>query len=122
MNLYKSNKVWHKHTDSEKRVVLASFPNHLFLSKEEHDKRVNIEESIFNMIIQSGSEVPEQVGLFSSNSFLVFWEDEKDSVSIDEKLIKSLGLVVTNVFSEVDTGNAMAGIPSWVHTIYFDMV
>lgn len=118
MARYKSDKKWHNHTDSEKKVILCSFPNYLFLTKEEHARRVYIEESIFNMIVDNTSTLPEQSGLFSENDFIVFWEDEDSKANIDKSFIEGLGLSITKIYSEADTGNAMAGIATWQHNVY----
>lgn len=121
MGAYKSDKVWVEHTDSERKVILGSFPNFLFLTKEQHAKRVHIEESIFNIILQETGQVPEQCGLFTKNEFIVFWEDDSDKVTLDQTLFDGLGVVLKNSYSDVETGNAMAGIPSWTHNVYFKL-
>ena len=121
MGVYKSDKVWVDHTDSEKKVIIGSFPNHKFLTKEEHAKRVHIEEQILGSIV-SDSRFPEQSGLFSGDNFIVFWEDENPKAfKLDSRLLESLGVIQTNETIECDTGNAMAGIASWLHTIYFKL-
>lgn len=121
MGVYKSDKVWVEHTDSEKRVIMGSFPNYLFLTKEEHDERVRIEEQILGSIV-SDSCTPEQVGLFSGDNFIVSWYDENPkALKLDSQLLESLDVVQTDQITECDTGSAMAGISSWSHTIYLKL-
>jgi hypothetical protein len=118
MSLYKSNKVWHNYTKAEKKVILFSFPNFLFLNKEDFDKRKNIEEVLFNMIFRLCGVVPDESGMYSQNNFILFWEDESPSARFDETTLKNLGCVIQKVKTQTDTANAMAGIPSWNHTVY----
>jgi hypothetical protein len=121
MGVYKSDKVWIEHTASEREVILGSFPKYLFLTKEQHAERVRIEEGIFNMILQETGQLPEQCGLFTKNEFIVFWEDDSE-VALDRTLFDGLGVVLTKAYSDVDTGNAMAGIPTWIHNVYFKLI
>ena len=118
MSLYKSNKVWHNYTEAEKKVILFSFPNFLFLSEEDFAKRNHIEETLFNMVSRLCGVIPEEAGLYSQNNFILFWEDENPTARLDETTLKNLECVIERIKTETDTSNAMAGIPSWHHTVY----
>ena len=118
MTKYKSPAKWVNHTESEKRVISFSFPNYIFLTEEEHARRVGVEESIFNMIIEKTSTMPEQVGLFSANDFIVFWENESSNANVEQSFFENLGLKVSNILTVMDHGNAMAGIATWQHNVY----
>ena len=121
MSTYKSNKVWRESTESEKKIIRGSFPDFLFLDEKEFDRRRKIEEGLFNMISKLHGVIPEEVGLFRESRFILFWEDENPKCILDQDTVDSLGCIVEKVDNETDTANAMAGIPSWHHSVYIEI-